>query len=105
MGSNASWLSSCERWPAGPTARPAMPALLNAQSIRPKAETVRATIAATSASRVTSPPMAIAWPPAALISATVACSVRLGAVGHRHPRAFPRHHHRGRLPDARKRRR
>jgi hypothetical protein len=48
--------------------------LLNAQSIRPKADTVRATIAATSASRVTSPPMAVAWPPAALISATVAAA-------------------------------
>ena len=71
MPSNDSRLSSCVRWPAGPTARPLMPALLNAQSSRPKAATVRATIAATSASRLTSPPMAIAWPPAALISPTV----------------------------------
>src|SRR5258705_9742900 len=72
--SNTAWLSSCVRWPTGPMARPEIPALLNAQSIRPKADTVRATIAATSASRVTSPPMAIARPPAALISATVAAA-------------------------------
>src|SRR6185312_1806791 len=63
--------SSWMRWPAGPTARPEIPALLKAQSMRPNAETVRATILATSVSSVTSPSTAIDWPPMPLIMATV----------------------------------
>ncbi len=73
--SNDSWLSSWVRCPIGPTDLPATPALLKAQSIRPNAETVRATIAATSVSRVTSPPIAMAWWLEALISATVAAAL------------------------------